>query len=179
MARFNAGLPNEDSNQHLNDRSSSITTDYVHLISINLYVIDLLFDFSTAYFCHTVLAFVLKLLDATFYKKKKTSDCCADMRYINFGPSCRNDYLEVLTAVQTELLRLAVMFDDDDEEGFIRSLQSTNETMMRNLGRFCGSNAPPPVSSMGLIRLRFVTDRDSTDRGWVARYQLSRGLNSV
>lgn len=40
-----------------------------------------------------------------------------------------------------------------------------------SLGRACSNMPPRPVSTLGTVRILFVSEEGSSDRGWVAEYR--------
>ena len=52
----------------------------------------------------------------------------------------------------------------------VASINLTSGVIGRSYGKFCGTTPPQPFSILGSIRIRFVTDEEVTDRGWIANY---------
>lgn len=48
-----------------------------------------------------------------------------------------------------------------------------NDTTGRSLGKFCGTDAPDPVSSSGSMFIQFVTDRNQAFSGFRAQYRVT------
>jgi len=50
--------------------------------------------------------------------------------------------------------------------------------MEESLGRFCGTTAPQPLMTFGIVKIRFFTDPYVTDRGWSLDYEVTGGFFS-
>lgn len=80
---------------------------------------------------------------------------------------CGGDYVQVLVPTSSVSRQAQAIVD-------MASLENGTNSSLRSVGRYCGVNAPPTITTLGSLRIRFVTANDSSNRGWVANYMISR-----
>jgi hypothetical protein len=93
---------------------------------------------------------------------------------------CPEDYVEIFAYPPTRYVPTVVVDFQESDVIFPPTSRPppANSTqpapILRSMGRFCGNTPPPAMSALGMMSIRFVTANESSDRGWVASYQIAR-----